>query len=85
MNEKEPETSREYHPSEQQVAHNQRAFQYHSPKPDQIPRYGTLRQQAAYLAADMIRLCPQSRELSLALTKLQEATMWANASIACNE
>lgn len=85
MNDKEPEPTRQYIPSEQQVAQNQRAFQYHAPKPDQIPRYGTLRQQAAYLAAEMIRLCPASRELSLALTKLEEATMWANASIARNE
>lgn len=30
----------------------------------------------------MDNLCPDSRELSLAITKLEEAIMWANASIA---
>ena len=29
--------------------------------------------------------CPDSRELSVALTKLEEAVMWANAAIARNE
>lgn len=30
-------------------------------------------------------LCPESRERSLAFTKIDEAVMWANASIARNE
>jgi hypothetical protein len=29
--------------------------------------------------------CPESRERSLALSKLQELVMWSNASIAINE
>ena len=33
----------------------------------------------------MIRLCPLSRELSLALTALEESCMWAIASLARNE
>ena len=36
----------------------------------------------AYLLND---LCPDSREKSLAMTKLEECVMWANASIARNE
>lgn len=32
--------------------------------------------------ADMI---PQTRQLSLALTHLEEVRMWANAAIACNQ
>jgi len=79
------EQFREYEPTEKQVEQNKTAFQYHAPKPDQLPRYGHLRQQASYLAADFIRLCPNSRELSLALTNLEQAVMWANAAIARNE
>ena len=33
----------------------------------------------------MIASCPDSRELSLALTNLEQAVFWANASIARNE
>ena len=37
------------------------------------------------LAQTIISNCPSSRERSLAITKLEEAIMWANASIARNE
>jgi len=33
----------------------------------------------------MVNVCPQSRELSLALTKLQEARMFAVAAIALHQ
>lgn len=33
----------------------------------------------------MVEYCPPGRELSLALTKLQEARMFAIAAIACNQ
>ena len=36
-------------------------------------------------AKHLAELCPPSRELSLAMTKLEEARMWANAAIACNQ
>jgi hypothetical protein len=60
-------------------------FTYHPPKPDQLPRYHTLRNHAASLAEHISNDCPPSRERSLALTKLEEAIMWANAAIARNE
>ena len=37
------------------------------------------------LAHLLVTNCPESRELSCALTKLEEAVMWANAAIARNE
>lgn len=61
------------------------AFTYHPPKTDQGVRYETLREQAKTLAESMTALCPPSRELSLALTNLEQAVMWANAAIARNE
>ena len=60
-------------------------FQYHAPKGSQQTRYEELRQYAKELAKRIIALCPDSREKSLALTKLEESVMWANASIARNE
>lgn len=60
-------------------------FTYHAPKGDQAERYGKIREKARELAELMEESCPDSREKSLASTKLEEAVMWANASIARNE
>ena len=60
-------------------------FTYHAPKPDQISRYTEIRQNAKLTAELIDHLCPDSREKSLAMTKLEEAVMWANASIARND
>ena len=61
------------------------AFTYHTPKADQPQRYVEVRDQAKALALKMTELCPPSRELSLALTNLEQAVMWANAGIARSE
>lgn len=60
-------------------------FTYHAPHGDQPIRYRFLRAAAHVLAEHFVRYCPPSRELSLALTKLEEALFWANAAIARNE
>lgn len=64
------------------IEHN---FTYHPPKNDQQERYTKLREQAKALALQIIELTPYSREQSLALTHLETAVMFANASIARNE
>jgi len=61
------------------------AFTYHAPKPGQPEKYQEIRAKAKDLAHLIDGHCPPSRELSLALTKLEEAVMWANAAIARNE
>lgn len=61
------------------------SFTYHAPTGEQIPKYKELRDQARELAHKINDLCPNSREKSLAITKLEETIMWANKSIACNE
>jgi hypothetical protein len=63
----------------------EKSFMYHPPKPDQVPRYELLRAQGKNLANEIHVRCPDSREKSLALTKLEEVIMWANAAIARNE
>lgn len=60
-------------------------FTYHQPKNNQPTRYETLREAAKELALVVDTLCPDSREKSTAMTKIQEVNMWANASIAINE
>ena len=57
-------------------------FTYHKPTEGQPEIYETIRDQAHDFAITLLELCPQSRELSLALTKLEELVMWANAAIA---
>ena len=63
----------------------QQDFIYHSPITDQAARYAQIRSKAKGLAEFIIKSCPKSRELSLALTKIEEAVFWANAAIARNE
>lgn len=60
-------------------------YTYHAPKEDQSERYESIRAKARELAELIEECCPDSREKSLANTKLEEAVMWANASIARNE
>jgi hypothetical protein len=62
-----------------------KAFTYHAPKEGQGPRYTELRKSARDFACQILHFTPESREQSLALTKLEEAVMWANAAIARNE
>ena len=60
-------------------------FVYHKPFGDQLDRYVSIRDKAKELALHINNTCPDSREKSLAMTKLEEAVMWANAAIARNE
>jgi hypothetical protein len=60
-------------------------FTYHAPKADQPKRYEQIRQNAYVLANLIEQTCPESREKSLAITKLEEVVFWANAAIARNE
>ena len=66
----------------EQIANN---FTYHAPFGSQPLRYGILRTTARDLAVTINANCPESREKSLALTNLEQAIFWANASIARNE
>lgn len=57
-------------------------FKYHAPSESQVDRYAFLRGKAKELAYAIDERCPSSREKSLALTNLEQAIFWANASIA---
>lgn len=60
-------------------------FTYQPPKEGQPEKYVALREKAKETALLINELCPDSREKSLAMTKLEETIMWANAAIARNE
>jgi hypothetical protein len=57
-------------------------FSYHSPTPDQIPKYTAIRDSAKAFAATIIDNCPASADRSAALRLVREAVMTANASVA---
>jgi len=66
----------------QQIENN---FTYHPSKDGQPAKYAMIRAQAKELAYMIDMHTPDSREKSLAMTKLEECVMWANAGIARNE
>lgn len=69
-------------PENAQIENN---FTYHAPKEGQPRKYEMIRERAKDIAYFLDKTCPNSREKSLAMTKLEEAVFWANASIARNE
>ena len=77
--------SNTYTPTQAQEAQIEKTFTYHPPKADQPLKYEEIRKNAKEMAQLFVALCPPSRELSLALTHLEEAMMFANAAIARNE
>lgn len=65
--------------TQEQINNN---FTYHSPVGDDPEKYEAIRAKGKELAEMINNFCPASREQSVAFTKLEEAVMWANASIA---
>lgn len=57
-------------------------FTHHQPTPDMLPKFKAIRESGLNLAGLLVESCPVGRELSTALTKLEEVVMWANAGIA---
>ena len=60
-------------------------FRYHKPGLVAIAKHEKVRDEGLLYAKTLLSQCPESRELSLALTSLEEAVMWANAAIARNK
>lgn len=80
-------TFKRYGISEQDMERLSNNFTYHPVKTDELQehRYQALRNNGKKLAELFYQFCPPSRELSLAITNLEQAIMWANAAIARNE
>jgi len=74
-----------YTPDEKMAARIANDHTYHKPKDGQAERYEAIRAKAHEFAYYLLTVTPPSREQSLALTALEEAVFYANASIARNE
>ena len=61
------------------------AFTYHAPKGDQTKRYGDIREAAKQLAYVIHQCTPECADQTVAIRKVREAVMIANAAIAINE
>lgn len=60
-------------------------FEYHKPANELVAlHHGRIRETLYDVALVIDDLCPDGREKSLAITKLEEAMFWANAAIARN-
>lgn len=59
-------------------------FMYHSPTPEQTPKYEAIREAGKHLAQVILDNTPASADQSDAIRKVREAVMTANASIACD-
>lgn len=62
----------------------ERRYTYHAPDEETRELHGFLRRQERRWAEVINNLPGESRELSAALTKLEEAMFWAHAHIARN-
>lgn len=59
-------------------------FSFHQPDEEKAKKHDEIREKHREVAQFVRRTCPDCRERSLAITKLEEASMWANAAIARN-
>lgn len=63
--------------------HNLRAiFTFQPPTPEKVERYNEIRERAFDLARSIVLHCPEGPDREIAVQKVREAVMWANASIA---
>ena len=64
---------------------HRKALSYHPLTPGRGELHEELRTAAMVYADAVDRICPGSREGSLAFTAIQESLMWANASLAIHD
>lgn len=54
-----------------------KTYAYHKPSENSIPKINALREMFSNVHGEVEQLAPKSRELSVALTHLENAAMWA--------
>ena len=59
-------------------------FTYHAPTQNQVHLYNRIREHGRALAFVIRDCCPEGADTTAAIRKVREATMTANASIACS-
>lgn len=65
----------QFTPENQNEVNNR--FTYHPPTPEKTPVYNQLMKQGKEVANTILREVPEGRERSIALTKIEEAVLWA--------
>lgn len=60
-------------------------FKHRTPTGVQAKKHELVRMYARQLADEILVQCPESRERTVALTNLEQATFWAIEAIARNE
>lgn len=78
-------TTKFYTVSDKLAARLENDFTFHTPVGDQVQRYEDIRHEAKEFAFFLAARCPESRELSMSLSALDDVVFFANASIARNE
>lgn len=59
-------------------------FLYHKPAGDAVAKHAQVSELTLELAKRLRDICPDGRNLSLAMTHLEDVRMRANAAIACD-
>lgn len=62
-----------------------KTYAYHKPSPESLEKIALLRKAFSEIHDLCADNAPQSRELSVALTNLEQAAMWAIKAIVCND
>jgi|GEM_PF-475145 len=58
-------------------------FTYHSPTPEQLPKFLAIRESGKAFAQTIVANTPASADQTAAIRKIREAVMTANQAIAC--
>lgn len=56
-------------------------FEYRAPTEEMVPHFKAIAKQCARLYEDLMIHVPETPERTLAIRRLQEVRMWANAAI----
>lgn len=59
-------------------------FEYQAPTPEMVESIKIVRLRCKMVYDELMRFVPPSRERSIAITKLEEVSMWANKAIVFN-
>jgi hypothetical protein len=76
------ERSIHYIPSSEEIEAIRNRFTYHPPSAEQRARYETIREYAHEFALQLLALVPPGEQRDVALVRLEEAVMHANAGVA---
>lgn len=63
----------------------EKTYAYHKPSSEGLTRIKTLREAFSSLHNLVTETSPNTRERSVAITKLEETAMWAIKAVVCND